>query len=130
MCQSCNIHIDGLWFHLALRQRYRTPDERKGVEFSIGKLETEHLIINPQCVRIKKASFAATLHYLRVNHHDERNPCPIESSNDPSSAGPLCRTARKENNNIRCINYILPILADYRIVGLKRGRPNMTWLIC
>ena len=129
MCNLCDHEIGEIWNNLLPNQIFRTPDTQKGVDFYLERIENDQLTINPQNTSISKAAFAVTLHYLRANRHDEHNPCEIRSSNDPASAGPLCLTARGANNNIRCINYILPILAQHHIVGINPRRPNTTWLL-
>jgi len=129
MCNLCDREIAKIWNNLSPNQTFRTPDTQKGVDFSIERVDNGQLRISPQNIPVSKAAFAATLHYLKTNGHNEHNPCEIRSSNDPASAGPLCLTARQANSNIRCINYILPILAQHQIVRINPTRLNTTWIL-
>jgi hypothetical protein len=130
MCISCAIHIEDIWLELKLgRQDYRTPDHNVGEVFSITEVNEKNIHIKPQNITISKESFISALHYLRANHHGRANPCEIKSSNDREHAGPLCRAARDKNNDVRCINYILPILRNYGLVGISGNQPNSTWLV-
>lgn len=129
MCDICDSQIAKIWNSLLRGQSFRTPDAQNGVDFFLDYIDREKLKITPQNIRISKAAFAATLHYLKANGHDEYNQCKIRSSNNPASAGPLCIEARHTNNDTRCINYILPILAQHSIVAINPRRPNTTWLI-
>jgi len=129
MCRSCEVHVDGVWLHLAVGQSYRTPDENAGVAFEISKVSAREIAISPQNILISRQAFSAALHYLCNNRHDAAHPCEIRSNNNPNLAGPLCREARSYNNNIRCINYIVPILAELEIVGIGSARPNTTWVV-
>lgn len=130
MCDLCRIRIDKIWKKLATDQRFNTPSER--ANFYINNIAHNRVIIiteNNTRINIQKEAFAATLNYLISNGHNIENPCEIRSNNDPQLAGPLCTAARQENNNIRCINYILPILAQYQMVGIDGTRPNKTWFL-
>ena len=129
MCNDCERKIDEVWRELRSGQTFRTPDFLRGVNFFLNHINNDYWIINPQNIQISKEAFINTFHYLKSNDHYENNPCEIRSSNNPENAGPLCRTARRVNNNVRCINYILPILAEYEIVGINSNRPNKTWLL-
>ncbi len=129
MCRSCDVHIDGVWSHLSVGQTYRTPDAAAGVSFEISDVTPTNIEILPQKIRISRQAFSAALHYLRSNRHDREHPCEIRSNNNPNLAGPLCREARPHNNNVRCINYILPALAQFRIVGIGSAQPNTTWVV-
>ena len=129
MPNVCERKIDEVWSNLRPAQTFSTPDSLKGVNFSINHINNDHLTIIPQNIKISKDAFTSTLHYLNDNTHNENKSCEIRSSNDPENAGPLCRIARQANNNVRCINYILPILAEYEIVGIDFKRPNKTWLL-
>jgi hypothetical protein len=129
MCNSCDVHIDGVWTHLAVGQPYETPDDDAHVPFTVSSMAADAIEISSQGIRVTRDAFSDALHYLRANRHDEDHPCAIGSNNDSGLAGPLCREARSRNANVRCINYILPILADLGIVGIGSARPNTTWVI-
>ncbi len=103
-CESCDVHIDGVWTHLKAGQKYKTPSD--GCSFEVSDVGSSAIKISLQkrTIKIKREAFSAALHYLRENRHDEGNPCPIRSSNNPEDAGPLCRAARASNDNVRCIN--------------------------
>jgi len=128
MCRSCDVQIDGVWTHLGVGQSYETPDAIAHVPFAISRLDANSIQISPQGITITHDAFSDALHYLRANRHDQHNPCEIGSNDDPALAGPLCIAARARNANVRCINYILPILAVLDIVGIGSARPNTTWV--
>jgi hypothetical protein len=129
MCQICEKIINEVWQKISVGQRFKTPDLYKGADFTIQTKNKSSISIVPQKISISRAAFLNTIHYLRTENHDINSPCEIRSSNDRKNAGPLCVTARDENNNVRCINYILPILQKNIIVGINPVRPNKTWLL-
>lgn len=129
MCDFCIKTTDAVWRSITVGQRYRTPDLYKGKDFSIEQKGHERLKISPQAVSVSKSAIEATIHYLRSHQHDMDSPCEIRSSNDKTTAGPLCCIAREENDGVRCINYILPILQKNAIAGINPVRPNSTWLL-
>ncbi|NOY60424.1 MAG: hypothetical protein GXO75_16050 [Calditrichaeota bacterium] len=133
VCKSCELHIQGLWKHLPVDDKLRTPDEHKGVFFQIDDIDANSLRIQTEggsTVLIQKTAFVAALHHLRLNRHDSGNKCEIRSSNNPADSGPLCAASREHNDGVRCINYILPILAFHGIVSIDGTRPNRTWIVC
>ena len=129
MCDHCDRIISEIWPKLETGKRYRTPDLNKGKDFYIEEKTTQGLKIVPQNISVTKQAFLSALHYLIQNEHIFRNQCEIRSSNSRRTAGPLCLTARDKNSNVRCINYILPILQGFQIVGIDPVAPNKTWLI-
>ncbi len=129
MCDQCERIINEIWPKLETGKRYRTPDLNRGKDFLIEEKTPQGLKIVPQNISITKEAFLSALHYLIQNEHNFRNQCEIRSSNSRRTAGPLCLTARDMNSNVRCINYILPILQGFRIVGIDPVPPNKTWLI-
>lgn len=129
MCERCKKIIDKIWPKMQTGRRYRTPDLYKGKDFFIEEKSNQKIKIKPQNVSITKESFLASLHYLIQNEHHFENQCEIRSSNSREEAGALCLVSRDENSNVRCINYILPILQNFQIVGIDPVRPNKTWLI-
>lgn len=129
MCSSCDVHIDEVWSHLHKNQNFVTPDATKGVPFTITSIDAKAIKISPQNVLVTRGAFSAALHYLRTNRHDHTNPCKIGSNKDPALAGPLCLVARAQNNNVMCINYILPVLAKLNIVDINSNRPNTVWIL-
>lgn len=130
MCQSCDLHVEGLWAHLALGQRLRTPDNARGADFEIDRRTNAQIRIAPQGITIPTRAFAAALHYLHEHGHRAGNPCEIASSNDPDTSGPLCDATRAEMpDGRRCVNYVVAILGHFGIVGLDGRRPNRVWVI-
>ena len=129
MCDHCNRIIDEIWPRLETGKRYRTPDLYRGKDFYIEEKTTQGVKIEPQNISVTKEAFLSALHYLIQNEHNFRNKCEIRSSNSRRTAGPLCLAARDKNSNVRCINYILPILQGFQIVGIDPVPPNKTWLI-
>ena len=129
MCNLCNPLIQVSWNNLAVSHQYRTPDNQAGANFTIVRLTPTEIIIAPQNITISRASFDAAIHYLRHHNHYQNNPCRIASNNSPNLSGPLCSVARGANNNVRSINYILPVLAASNIVGINGRRPNTTWIL-
>jgi len=129
MCQSCSNMVDLVWNFISVNRTYRTPDYVKGVLFEIEERNSYFIVISPQNIKISKKAFIATIHYLKSNQHSMSSPCKIKSSNAKATAGPLCAAAREENKNVRCINYILPILQEYLVVGINHAQPNTTWLV-
>ena len=129
MCDHCRKIVNKLWPKLEIGKRYRTPDLYKGKDFFIEEKSSLRIKIRPQNISITKESFLAALYYLFQNKHYFKNQCEIRSSNSKKTAGPLCLASRDKNSNVRCINYTLPILQNFQIVGIDPVRPNKTWLI-
>lgn len=129
MCDFCRKTTDAVWRNIAVGQRYRTPDLYMGKDFTIEEKAKEKLRISPQNASVSKSAMEATIHFLRSNQHDMDSPCEVRSSNNRTTAGPLCCAARSENNDVRCVNYILPILQKNAVVGINPVRPNTTWLL-
>ena len=129
MCDHCDKIITEIWPKLEPGKRYRTPDLYKGKDFYIEEKTSQGLKIVPQNVSVTREAFLSTLHYLIQNEHNFKNQCEIRSSNSRKTAGPLCLAARDKNSNVRCINYILPILQGFQIVDIDPVAPNKTWLI-
>lgn len=129
MCRSCDLLIDGVWKNLTTKKKFQTPDEVRGSSYTVTEIDKLKIKISPQNIQITKKAFSATIHYLKKKRIDRDHPIRIQSSNDPTMAGPLCTISRGKNNGVRCINYILPILHKFRIVGIDSTRPNKTWVI-
>ena len=129
MCHLCNASVQTAWASLFVGQQYRTPDLRAGANFTIARVTPTAIEITPQSITVTRAAFQAAVHYLRSHKHAAANACPIGSSNSPLLSSPLCSAARHANASIRCINYVLPILAASHIVGIGGNRPNTTWLV-
>ena len=131
--------IDNVWQCLAVDQEYRTPDDVKGVKFRVLTVEPSRITIRTvgkpeegrlgSKVAITRIAFEAALTYLHSHDHDFNNSCEIKSNNHILSAGPLCVAARTPNNRTRCINYILPVLKSYELVGINGGYRNRTWFV-
>lgn len=132
MCMSCKIDIDDVWLNLSPGQGFKTPDNMKGSNFTVQSKDSEIIKIRTKrgtAVPISRQAFENTLHHLRIHNHYLDNPCEIRSNNDRELAGPLCVASRDGNRNVRCINYILPILESFGIVVTDGKRPNKTWLV-
>jgi hypothetical protein len=129
MCQFCENIVSDLWKKLQISQQFRTPDLYKGKDFKIEEKSNIQIKIQPQNIVIRREAFSAAIHYLRENNHNMKTPCEIRSSNSAKLSGPLCKAARLQNNNVRCINYILPIFQKNVIAGVNPVRPNTTWLL-
>ncbi len=122
--------ISRVWEGLKRGDTFRTPDNSRGVIFSIARVNADKLFIHPQQgVSIHHSAFIAALDYLLETNSGVTNKCEIRSSNDSRKAGPLFRASRDKNNNVRCINYIVPILRAYGIVDCSGDRPNKVWLV-
>ena len=128
--EVCEAAINQIWQRLEIGRRYQTPDNIKHAEFEIADINDQRILIAPQNIHINRRAFVATLDFLRSNNHSEDNPCIIGSSNDPKSSGELCTVSRSKNDNVRCINYILPILEEFKVVTTDGSRPNRVWLTC
>jgi len=129
VCDFCDEMSDLVWRSVVVGQRFRTPDLHQGRWFRIGEKTPERLTVLPQRVSVSKTAFAAAIHFLLTHRHGAKAPCEIRSSNDRAVAGPLCLAARNGNGDVRCINYILPILQHHAVVGINPQRPNTVWLI-
>jgi len=95
----------------------------------ITQLNANQIEISPQNITVSRAALAEAVHYLRAHNHYAQNPCQIRSNNTPRLSGPLCSASRGVNANVRCINYILPLLSAADVVGISGQRPNTTWLL-
>jgi len=124
----CETAINQIWQQLEIGRRYQTPDNTRHAEFEIADINDQRILIAPQNIHINRRAFVAALDFLRSNNHSEDNPCLIRSSNDPESSGELCTVSRNKNDNVRCINYILPILEEFKVVTTDGNRPNKVWL--
>lgn len=129
MCNLCVEIVNRIWNNLIVGQMFRTPDLYIGKNYQITAIENNKISIAPQNIKIARESFEKAIHYLKTNEHYVNNPCEIRSNNDRYKAGPLCIASRDANQNVRCINYIVPILQAHRIVEIDSNRPNKTWLI-
>lgn len=121
--------IEQVWDNLRVGDRFKTPDDQKGVYFSISRISSDMISIRPQGIAITRSAFEAALNYLWENNCHAGNKCEIMSKNDRREAGPLCQASRDENNNVRCINYIVPILKANGIVDFSGDRPNKVWFV-
>lgn len=129
MCNICEQQIEDVWSFMAIGQNFRTPDLQRGNNFHIANVEDNRIAIMPQNVSIYRDAFKRAIHYLRAHEYYADNPCEIRSNNDSNLSGPLCKESREGNENVRCINYILPILRTCGIVEIDGRRPNKTWLL-
>ena len=129
MKQGCEKDINRVWASLKEGDTFRTPDNLKGAFFAISLIETDKVWIDPQRIFINRNAFIAALYYLMRKQNYVNNQCEIRSNNNSKNAGPLCQASRNENNNVRCINYIIPILKTKSIVDYSGERPNKVWLI-
>ncbi len=129
MYKDCEKEINEIWEKLNEGDTFRTPDDLKGVYYTINQKGTDKIQILPQKVTIQRKAFVEALYFLVLNNHYEKNKCEIRSNNDKEMAGPLCLASRNANNNVRCINYIIPILKKYGLVEFSGKRPNKVWII-
>lgn len=116
-----------------INNQYRTPDNAKQAPFWIHEIEKNpfrclirHASGNTRGVWVTEANIIGVIRYLRDNNHYLSNPIEIGSNNDIAEAGPLCRISRRQN--LRNINYLLPILQKCNIVTTNGARPNTVWL--
>jgi len=117
---------------LQINTEFTTPDNALGAAFTIERVSEEEIKIKTQNgteVNISIRAFVEPILYLLQHHHNENNPVHIASDNDTNKSGPLCLAAREKNSNVRCINYILPILQQYEIVGIDGNRPNRCYYV-
>lgn len=120
--------LDGL----AENAEYFTPDKARCARFTVAEVTEDAVIITSARgarVRIAKVAFLVAYQYLKDHRHTERRPCEINSHNNSAQSGPLCLAARSVNRNVRCINYIIPMLASVGVVGFSGDRPNTCWYI-
>jgi hypothetical protein len=122
MCEQCTQDILPIINGLHVGMEFRTPDNTRGRVYTVNDINDDHIAVLTQrgsIVPIRRDSFYATLHYLLNHAHNAENPCAIRSSNNREPIErPLCFISRDSNNNVRCINYILPILAMGNLVGI------------
>ncbi|MFT0213225.1 hypothetical protein VQ643_11580 [Pseudomonas sp. F1_0610] len=111
---------------------YRTPDNALGKEFSIKEVTEECVVLdssNNNAIYISIDAFTAANTYLHENKHDINSPVPLGGSQGDEQGGELCKTTRALNKNVRCITYIVPILAEFGAVAFTGTRPNSCWYI-
>jgi hypothetical protein len=80
-------------------------------------------------ITVPIVAFEDVLNYLQTHAHNMHSPCQIRSNNNSRLAGPLCLIARQHTNNVRCINYVLPLLAKLGWVDIDSRVPNTVWLL-
>lgn len=111
---------------------FNTPDNIRSVSFSISSVSMMAITITLNSgndLDISRQAFFTANEILLNGSHDITKPMDIGSSNSTEDSGRLCRSTRQQNNNIRCINYIIPILADIGAVNFSGERPNTCWFI-
>jgi hypothetical protein len=110
-------------------QPLRTPSKRK--EFTFACVGSDRLVVSTEGankVYVTTSSIEAVLRYLVDNGYDREHPCPVRSSNQIATAGPLCLIAR-EGGKQRKITYVLPILERLGLVVIDTSvRPMTTYL--
>ncbi|MCL5975802.1 MAG: hypothetical protein M1270_08280 [Gammaproteobacteria bacterium] len=127
-----NQEIDAAITNLEIGSAFFTPDQAVGAQFTITDVTPDRVQIQLDSgneMGIARQAFLSTNDFLRNNGHDLRRPCPIASNNDPDGSGPLCLATRAVNDNVRCINYIVPILAHIGAVSFSGARPNRCWYV-
>ena len=110
----------------------KSPDNKVGVPFSISAVDPAHITINLNSgnqLQITTHTFSTAMFYLIRNDHNINHPINLESNDTPNLSGPLCLATRLANNNIRCINYIAPILAHFQFIGVSGARLNSCWYL-
>jgi hypothetical protein len=133
-CESaiCDSHseatIDAIWHLIGDGQRYATHDA-PDTDFEIlHEADRPAVRIVPHDIRIARAAFVVALQFLIENGHDRLSPCEVESDDDLRRTGLLCRATRDANGGVRCIDYILPVLARHRIVATEVAAFRTVWL--
>jgi hypothetical protein len=109
---------------------FNTPDNIRSVSFSIAGIDPGSISIilnsgNP--LTVTRQAFFAANDFLINNNHNSNNPALIGSSNEDDESGPLCLATKEKNSNVRCINYIVPILTQIGAVGFSGNNPNTCW---
>jgi len=74
---------------------------------------------------IPRESMVSTLTYLINGGHAQLNPCEVRNKFD--DPGPLAQAAAV--NGTQTIQYVLPILQQMGLVGIKSDRPNAAWVV-
>lgn len=133
-CESaiCESHseatIDAIWHLIGDGQRY-APHGVSDIDFEIlHETDRPFVRIVPHDIRIARAAFVVALQFLIENGHDRLSPCEVVSDEDLRRTGLLCRATRDANGGVRCIDYILPILARRRIVAIEVAACRTAWL--
>ena len=127
-----NNQINLVLNNLQLGSVFRTPDNFKGVNFTIANVTPNEIKINLSSgneMSISRNAFLAVNDYRQINGHTINNPVKIGSNNDKNASGGLCLASRTQNNDVRCVNYIVPILNHFGAVGFSGSRPNTCWFI-
>lgn len=117
---------------LEINQPFTTPDMFFGSPFRIDGVaqgEIRIILSSGGVLAIHRQAFFEANNYLQANNHDMSNPVNLGSSNSVIDSGPLCLATRAANNNVRCINYIIPILAFLGAAGFSGARPNTCWYV-
>lgn len=127
-----NVELENAINTLAINQAFTTPDISVGAQFRINKItqaEVRITLRSGNILTINRQAFFEANNFLQANNHDITNPVELGSSNSIIYAGPLCLATRAANNNIRCINYIIPILQFLEAAGFSGNRPNTCWYV-
>jgi len=117
------------WGLLQPGQIFPSPSGRKS--FKITSITSEKVIIKTEKteITIRRAAFFAALEYLMTHRHMEGNKVKIRSNKDIAKAGPLCVAIRNANGvNVMISTYVLPILAELKLVEIDSAIPNRVWL--
>ncbi|MBH8613793.1 hypothetical protein I4N56_024995 [Pseudomonas mohnii] len=131
MIQSAAQTISSLWPMMGTLGALRTPSRRSTFDIDSVTPERVKVLAGQSGIVIPKAAFEAVVEYLHDNGHHAGNPCTIESDNDHDKAGPLCKIARRlpaGGYGPRTITYLLPILEQLGVVGIRPSRPTAVWL--
>lgn len=129
MKKAAEMLIEGIWSKIDLNLTYRTPSGSR--EFLVLD-KTDSLLkvlAGGTEVRVARESFVDAVQYLLRHGHVEDNRCEIRSANADSDSGPLCLAAKRANSGVRCITYILPVLAGAGVVEIDATRPSSTWVL-
>jgi hypothetical protein len=127
-----NQHIEEAINDLEIGFEYVTPDNARGVPFSIDAVTADQIRItlnSGNSLVISRLAFFAANDFLHNNSHDVNHPALIGSSNEAEESGLLCAATRAMNNGIRCINYIVPILRQFGVIGFSGIKPNTCWYV-
>jgi len=123
--------IDSIWPEISgKREAYKTPDDNKGIPFSVIKLEKSSLTIETNkksIIKIPREAFVAAIQFLIENDcHSKSSSCEINASQ--SDPGPLNMATRKFTNDTMNISYVLPILKATGVISIDGKRKNKTWI--
>lgn len=132
------IQVDNtLWALISRLQGKELQTPSGSARFRIMSVDADRVVIETGSedsqLALTRAAFQQTLDYLAGNSHFGRTQAvEIGSNHTYERAGALCQAARyrAEGKPGRTnITYILPILEQCQVVGIRSTTPNSTWLL-